>query len=294
MLSTGPLLRSFPRRPAFQQLQQLRRCSTPAYTSILTEKRPEGVALITLNRPKALNALTPTLVKELADAAAGYDADPDVGAIVITGSGDKAFVAGADIKFMAEQSYMDMRVARPLLLRHASCTFRLIAPRAPRRYKGLMFSELENLSKVRKPIIAAVNGFALGGGCELAMLCDFILAADSAKFGQPEIKLGTIPGLGGTQRFPRAIGKVRARARDATWMCGRGERRTTGHGWEGEEGGATRTEPLLGPYGRQARAMELTLTGDLMTAEEACTRGLVRRQAAKDGSLGLAPARGPC
>ena len=110
---------------------------------------------------------------------------------------------------------------------------------------------------------------------------------------QPEIKLGTIPGLGGTQRFPRAIGKVRARARDVTWMCGRGERRTTGHGWEGEEGGATRTEPLLGPYGRQARAMELTLTGDLMTAEEACTRGLVRRQAAKDGSLGTGPSARP-
>ena len=112
--------------------------------------------MITLNRPKALNALTPTLVKELADAAAGYDADPDVGAIVITGSGDKAFVAGADIKFMAEQSYMDMRVARPLLLRHASCTFRLIAPRAQ--------------SEQKRPYAALEEGVEGGVGAHRARL----------------------------------------------------------------------------------------------------------------------------
>ena len=185
-----------------------RAASSTAYTSILHETRPGGVGLITLNRPKALNALTPTLVKELADCAAAFDLDPEVRAIVITGSGDKAFVAGADIKTMQNLSYMDM-------------------------LKGQVFSELDDLSKVKKPVIAAVNGFALGGGCELAMACDFILAADTAKFGQPEIKLGTIPGLGGTQRFARALGK--------------------------------------------SRAMELVLTGDFMSVEEAVTRGLVSR-----------------
>lgn len=155
-----------------------------AYETILHETRG-AVALITLNRPKQLNALSPSLVKELVTCAAAYDADPDVGAIVVTGAGEKAFVAGADIKFMASQTYMDM-------------------------FKGQLFLELDELSAVRKPVIAAVNGFALGGGCELMMLCDFAVAADTAKFGQPEIKLGTIPGLGGTQRFTRAIGKSRA------------------------------------------------------------------------------------
>ena len=129
-----------------------------AYKEILTERRPGGVGLITLNREKQLNALTPTLTKELVAAAKEFDADPEIGAIVVTGSGSKAFAAGADIKTMASLSYMDM-------------------------YKGQIFSELDDLSKVRKPVIAAVNGFALGGGCELAMACDFILASDTAKFG---------------------------------------------------------------------------------------------------------------
>ena len=128
------------------------------YKEILTERRPGGVGLITLNREKQLNALTPTLTKELVAAAKEFDADPEIGAIVVTGSGSKAFAAGADIKTMASLSYMDM-------------------------YKGQIFSELDDLSKVRKPVIAAVNGFALGGGCELAMACDFILASDTAKFG---------------------------------------------------------------------------------------------------------------
>tara|TARA_B100000795_G_scaffold252855_1_gene222703 strand:+ start:305 stop:1009 length:705 start_codon:yes stop_codon:yes gene_type:complete len=133
-------------------------CSSAAYKEILTERRPGGVGLITLNREKQLNALTPTLTKELVAAAKEFDADPEIGAIVVTGSGSKAFAAGADIKTMASLSYMDM-------------------------YKGQIFSELDDLSKVRKPVIAAVNGFALGGGCELAMACDFILASDTAKFG---------------------------------------------------------------------------------------------------------------
>ena len=133
-------------------------CSSATYKEILTERRPGGVGLITLNREKQLNALTPTLTKELVAAAKEFDADPEIGAIVVTGSGSKAFAAGADIKTMASLSYMDM-------------------------YKGQIFSELDDLSKVRKPVIAAVNGFALGGGCELAMACDFILASDTAKFG---------------------------------------------------------------------------------------------------------------
>jgi len=186
-----------------------RLCTVASYRNILTDVKPGKVGLITLNRPKALNALSPDLMAELASAVTTFDADPGIGCIVLTGSGDKAFAAGADIKVMQSQSYMDMYKAR------------------------LYGAEFAALEKARTPIVAAVNGFCLGGGCELAMLCDFILAADTAKFGQPEIKLGTIPGLGGTQRFTRALGK--------------------------------------------SRAMELVLTGDMMSAEEACTRGLAAR-----------------
>lgn len=155
--------------------------STP-YRTILYERRG-AVGLITLNRPK-VNALSSELVGEVARAAAAADADPEVGAMVITGN-DKFFAAGADIAEMASKSFSDA-------------------------YQSAIFSELEGLGRVRKPIIAAVGGYALGGGCELAMACDFIIAGDTAVFGQPEIRLGTIPGLGGTQRFTRALGKARA------------------------------------------------------------------------------------
>jgi enoyl-CoA hydratase len=143
------------------------------------------VGLITLNRPKALNALNDALMNELGDALAGFDADERIGAIVITG-GDKAFAAGADIGAMKDWGYMDV-------------------------YKGeFVTRNWERMKSVRKPVIAAVTGYALGGGCELAMMCDIILAAEGARFGQPEIKLGVIPGAGGTQRLPRAVGKAKA------------------------------------------------------------------------------------
>jgi len=187
-----------------------------SYSNIISEAKGK-VGVITLNRPKALNALNPDLVSELAHACEAFDASESIGAIVVTGAGDKSFVAGADIKVMSEKSYMDM-------------------------YKATLFGkDFDRIMAVKTPIIAAVNGFCLGGGCELAMLCDFIIASDAAKFGQPEIKLGTIPGLGGTQRFTRAIGK--------------------------------------------SRAMELVLTGDMMSAEEACSRGLVARVVPADALM---------
>jgi enoyl-CoA hydratase len=154
------------------------------YETILVENRGR-VGLITLNRPKQLNALNDTLMNELGEALLKFDADDDVGAVVITGS-EKAFAAGADIGAMATWTYMDV-------------------------YKtDYITRNWETLRRIRKPVIAAVAGFALGGGCELAMMCDFIIAADTAKFGQPEIKLGIIPGAGGTQRMPRAVGKAKA------------------------------------------------------------------------------------
>lgn len=143
------------------------------------------VAILTLNRPKALNALSNEVVDELAEALRGFDADENIGAMVLTGS-EKAFAAGADIGAMSGWSYMDVYKAD---------------------YLG---GNWEALRRIRKPVIAAVSGYALGGGCELAMLCDIIIAADTAKFGQPEIKLGVIPGFGGTQRLPRAVGKAKA------------------------------------------------------------------------------------
>jgi enoyl-CoA hydratase len=155
-----------------------------AYENILTETR-DRVGLITLNRPKALNALNDALMDELGDALLAFDADDGIGAIVITG-GDRVFAAGADIAAMAGWSYMDV-------------------------YKTQYLTRnWEHIRRVRKPVIAAVAGFALGGGCELAMMCDIIVAADTARFGQPEIKLGVIPGAGGTQRLPRALGKAKA------------------------------------------------------------------------------------
>ncbi|WP_151640733.1 enoyl-CoA hydratase [Corynebacterium sp. 11A] len=142
------------------------------------------VGLITLNRPKALNALNDATMREVVAAAQAYDADDAIGCIVITGS-EKAFAAGADIKEMAEQSATDM-------------------------YRSNWFAEWDGLTAVRTPVIAAVSGYALGGGCELAMMCDFIIAAESARFGQPEIKLGVLPGMGGSQRLTRAVGKSKA------------------------------------------------------------------------------------
>ena len=155
-----------------------------SYENILVEKR-DAVGLITLNRPQALNALCAALIDELAAALDDLEADEGVGAIVVTGS-EKAFAAGADIKEMQDKSYMDV-------------------------YKGDFITKgWERLAKTRKPTIAAVAGYALGGGCEIAMMCDMIIAADSAKFGQPEITIGTIPGSGGTQRLTRFVGKSKA------------------------------------------------------------------------------------
>jgi enoyl-CoA hydratase len=155
------------------------------YECITTRVEGEQVAIITLNRPKALNALNDQLMDELGHALKGFDADPAIGCMVITGS-EKAFAAGADITAMASFSFADA-------------------------YKGdFITRNWETIRSIRKPVIAAVSGFALGGGCELAMMCDFIIAADNARFGQPEIKLGIIPGAGGTQRLPRAVGKSKA------------------------------------------------------------------------------------
>jgi enoyl-CoA hydratase len=155
------------------------------YECITTRLEADKVAIITLNRPKQLNALNDQLMDELGHALKGFDADPAIGCIVIAGS-EKAFAAGADISAMAKFSFADA-------------------------YKGdFITRNWETLRTIRKPVIAAVSGFALGGGCELAMMCDFIIASDTAKFGQPEIKLGIIPGAGGTQRLPRAVGKAKA------------------------------------------------------------------------------------
>jgi enoyl-CoA hydratase len=154
-----------------------------AYETILIEQRGR-TGLITLNRPQALNALNPQLIAELTDALTIYDRDETIGAIVLTGS-DKAFAAGADIKDMADKSY------------HQAFMEDFIA-------------SWDKVSRTRKPLVACVRGFALGGGCELAMMCDIIVAADTAKFGQPEINLGVIPGSGGTQRLTWAVGKSKA------------------------------------------------------------------------------------
>ena len=155
---------------------------------ILVDTRGEGprkTGLITLNRPKQLNALNDALMDEVGAALLAFDADDGIGCIVITGS-EKAFAAGADIGAMANSTYMQVH-QREFITRN-----------------------WETIKRVRKPVIAAVAGFALGGGCEFAMMCDFIIAADNAKFGQPEIKLGITPGAGGTQRLPRAVGKAKA------------------------------------------------------------------------------------
>ncbi|HWW35332.1 MAG TPA: enoyl-CoA hydratase [Xanthobacteraceae bacterium] len=154
-----------------------------AYENVIVETRGK-VGLIRLNRPQALNALNRALMTDLTHALNAFEADANIGCIVITGS-DKAFAAGADIKEMAEKTFAEA-------------------------YLGDFAANWDRAATVRKPVIAAVAGFALGGGCELAMQCDILIAADNAKFGQPEIKLGVIPGIGGTQRFTRAVGKAKA------------------------------------------------------------------------------------
>lgn len=152
------------------------------YETLLVEQRG-AVTLIILNRPQALNALNSQVLADLIAALGAFDADPSQGCAVLTGS-EKAFAAGADIKEMATQSFADM-------------------------YGGNFFAGYDRVTATRKPVIAAVAGYALGGGCELAMMCDFIIAADNAKFGQPEIKLAVTPGMGGSQRMARAIGKAK-------------------------------------------------------------------------------------
>jgi enoyl-CoA hydratase len=154
-----------------------------AYENIIVEANGK-VGLIRLNRPQALNALNAALMAEVARAVAAFEADTDIGCLLVTGS-EKAFAAGADIKEMSEKSYIDV-------------------------YLGNFAADWDAVARARKPVIAAVAGFALGGGCELAMMCDIIIAADNARFGQPEIKLGVIPGIGGTQRLARAVGKAKA------------------------------------------------------------------------------------
>jgi len=156
---------------------------TEQYQNIMVERQGR-VGLVTLNRPSALNALNTALMNELVSAVRDMDSDPDIGAVVIAGS-IKAFAAGADIKEMSSKSYMEM-------------------------YAADWFRHWEDLTRLRIPVIAAVSGFALGGGCELAMMADFIIAGDNAKFGQPEINLGVIPGMGGSQRLTRAVGKAKA------------------------------------------------------------------------------------
>lgn len=153
------------------------------YETLIVEKR-DDVGVITLNRPQALNALNSTLLKELRHILASFSRDESIGAIVITGS-PKAFAAGADIKEMQSLDFVDA-------------------------YLGDFLGGWDDVASTRKPVIAAVSGFALGGGCELAMMCDFIIASETAKFGQPEITLGVIPGMGGSQRLTRAVGKAKA------------------------------------------------------------------------------------
>ena len=178
-----------------------------SYENLLVEKRG-AVGVITLNRPQALNALCAALIEELGQALRDFDADREVGCIVLTGS-EKAFAAGADIKEMKDKTFQEVSD------------------------QDFITDDWEVVTTVRKPVIAAVAGFALGGGCEMAMMCDIIIAADNAKFGQPEIKIGTIPGSGGTQRLTRAVGK--------------------------------------------SLSMYMCLTGEMITAEEALSAGLVAK-----------------
>ncbi|XP_043835892.1 enoyl-CoA hydratase, mitochondrial [Dromiciops gliroides] len=204
LLRGSALFRRCPRVPAARTY-----AAGGDFEYIITGKKGEknNVGLVQLNRPKALNALCQPLINELNQALIAFQKDPSIGAIVLTGS-EKAFAAGADIKEMCDLTFQ-------------SC------------YSGVLLKDWDAITRIKKPIIAAVNGFALGGGCELAMMCDIIYAGEKAQFGQPEILLGTIPGAGGTQRLIRAVGK--------------------------------------------SLAMELVLTGDRISAQEAKQAGLVSR-----------------
>ena len=173
-----------PRRVFAFGLRSFSNYSDLKFENCKFEIKDYGVGLVTIDRPKALNALCDALYKELNEIMSRFDHDDKIGAIVLTGS-KKAFAAGADIKEMNDKTF-------------------------PKTYRSDMLSWWDNIARIRTPTIAAVNGFALGGGCELAMMCDIIIAGDNAMFGQPEIKLGTIPGMGGSQRLTRAIGKSRA------------------------------------------------------------------------------------
>lgn len=203
------------------------------YENILVDTNGR-VATITLNRPKALNALNDATMREVATATQALDADPAVGCIVITGS-EKAFAAGADIKEMAEQSATGM-------------------------FSSDWFAGWDTLGRVRKPVIAAVSGYALGGGCELAMMCDFILASETAKFGQPEINLGVLPGMGGSQRLTRAVGKSKAMD-----MC------LTGRMMDAQEalqsGLVSRVLPAEGFLDEVAKVAELIAAKSLVAAQ---------------------------
>jgi enoyl-CoA hydratase len=212
-----------------------------SYQNIVVETKGK-VGIIRLNRPQVLNALSSALLQELFEAVAAFEQDAGISCIVLTGS-EKAFAAGADIKEMADQGYMDVFLAD-------------------------FCADRDLTAKARKPVIAAVAGFALGGGCEIAMMCDFIIAADNAKFGQPEIKLGVIPGMGGTQRLTRAIGK--AKAMDLT-LTGRMMDAT-----EAERAGlVARVVPLANLMDETMKAAEAIASmslPSLMTAKEAVNR----------------------
>src|SRR5262249_33554266 len=171
------------RRAALRCKTRLMQGFVMSYQNIIVETRGK-VGIIRLNRPQALNALNAALMGELTQAVQAFEADAGVSCMVVTGS-EKAFAAGADIKEMADKSYIDA-------------------------FMGNFAASWDALARARKPVVAAVAGFALGGGCELALMCDVVIAADTAKFGQPEIKLGVIPGIGGTQRLTRAVGKAKS------------------------------------------------------------------------------------
>ena len=202
------------------------------YTCIRTETR-DAVGLVVLDRPKVLNALNRQLIEELCDALAGFDADDDIGAMVITGN-EKAFAAGADISEMVDKDSMDMFTARH-------------------------FEGWERFERVRKPVIAAVAGYALGGGCELAMACDIVIAADNARFGQPEIKLGVLPGLGGTQRLPRVAGK--AKAMDLCLTARMMDAEEAERSGSCEPRGAARPSSRRGDGGRRGHRVDVTSGG---------------------------------